>query len=69
MATLLEKAKGLKTKRLSKVSDEEIELALAWVNDEVSFTQVMAVVQKKSGSAAYGKLAIALKAYLQNKNK
>lgn len=66
MATLLEKAKKLKGKKILNVSKQDIELALAWVNDEVSLAQVMSVYELR-GSAVYSKLAISIKAHLQNK--
>ena len=49
MATLLESAKQHQPKRSKKysVSAEEVELALAWVNDEITLTQA---------SSAYGEL-------------
>jgi hypothetical protein len=42
------------------------ELALAWLNDKVTFTQVTRVMKMKGGSA-YGFLATALKAARQSK--
>lgn len=64
--TLLEKAKGVKGNRTpQKITDEHIELALAWVNGEVPYSAVnIALGKPKVGSHAYTFLALTLKAHL-----
>lgn len=69
METLLEKAKTIKTRKLgSTVTHEHIELALAWVNDEISLSQVeQAITGKRSGGVmAYVTLARSLREYIKN---
>lgn len=61
--SLLDKAKEVKRsdKRLNKVSYEQIELALAWMQDEVSLTQAAtALGVVGTGSISY-KLALWLR--------
>ena len=66
--SLLEKAKEYTTKKTAgAATEEEIELALAWVNDEVTLYQVARACGKKSGTGnIYIRLAIALKAHLKS---
>jgi hypothetical protein len=71
--TLLAKAKAYSpTRRYYKgePSSEEIELALAWANDEITLSQVSyALTGKPKGTAVYTRLALALKkAYKQENN-
>ena len=60
--TLLQKAKEVKGGRnkFPKVSDEEIEIAVAWMKSEITFTQLKGVINKK-GSNLYNFLATRLK--------
>ena len=63
MATLLEKAKQYKFRdgRSSSVSDEAVELALAWAMDEIQLRQVGSVLSSKSNAGTYSFLAQALR--------
>ena len=48
--TLLQKAKSIKpNKRKSTFTKEEMDLTMAWVNDEIGITQVMKVLNTSSG--------------------
>jgi hypothetical protein len=61
--TLLERAKEHPTPdRHRPVSEEEIELALAWLKDEITFTQVSRVLlsEKRTKTNAYGRLCVIL---------
>lgn len=65
--TLLERAKGVSTKRKNLATPEVVELAVAWANDEVTLSQVMAAMPgKSSGSSVYSALANGLKIHFQN---
>jgi hypothetical protein len=67
--TLLEKAKaipGIKYRKYEGQTEEDIELALAWVNDEVTLTQV----SKAHGlvgvnGSTYSRIALSLKKYIK----
>ena len=60
--SLLEKAKAHKTKKPhAKVSDEDIELAFAWLRSEVNTVQIAAAYGSKNGSTMIYKMAVALK--------
>lgn len=64
--TLLDKAKARKSNyKFSLASNEDIELALAWVRDEISLTQVCVAYDSKPGTSIYSRLAISLKAHIQ----
>lgn len=64
--TLLQKAKQSKKRDISKVDEQQIELALAWAKDEIGFQQVVnALGVPMSPSSVYSRLAIGLKAYIQ----
>lgn len=66
MKSLLDQAKETKTKRSkNKGNSDFIELCVAWAKDEVSLTQVCAVL-KVAGSGAYLKLAQGLKEYVSS---
>lgn len=69
-SSLLEKARSIKTKNRSSrpLTEEEIELALAWANDEVSYTQVKNVLMKDDNhnTTVYTFLARALKEAIRN---
>jgi hypothetical protein len=69
---LLEKAKARGTKAQGapprKVSKDQVELAIAWLRGEVTYSAVMDVMKLTAGSNVYGFVAIALKeAYKQNR--
>ena len=67
--TLLEKAKqlGVKVKGNKRKSKEEIELALAWVNNQLTLSQIQKVLNLPASSNSYVFLALALKDYLVSK--
>lgn len=69
MQTLLEKAKSHSKKKESKVSEQEIELALAWVAGEITYIQIITALGFKPTemSKLYKFLAEALKSHLQKK--
>ena len=61
--SLLEKAKAHKTKKAhAQVNNEDIELAFAWLHDEVNTVQIGAAYSGTAGSSMVYKMAIALKA-------
>lgn len=65
--SLLDEAKAYKTKVSCKMGQEAIELALAWIKNEVSLSQVTSVINVKSSTSSYMYLARALReAYRQN---
>lgn len=67
--TLVQRAAKLEMKvgrRRRFTEKEHQELAVAWLNDAVTFTQI-AKVMKFSGHSVYGFLATALKAARQSK--
>ena len=59
MPTLLEKAQQSQRARgsRSKFNAEEIDLAYAWMNDEVALTQVQAAMQHAGTAQTYAFLA------------
>lgn len=64
MTTLLERAKSLdKHGGDRQITDDEIELALAWLRDEVTLSQIAGAKSgnRRWSTAAYGFLAIALR--------
>ena len=63
--TLTEQAMAVTSKRRNGkvVEQEQVDLALAWVNGTVSITQIAGVLEVKSGSV-YPFLAHALKFHL-----
>jgi hypothetical protein len=63
--TLLNKAKGFKSKIITKVTDEDIELALAWLRNEINSIQVFIAYDRKPGSAMMYRIASSLKAAYQ----
>jgi len=66
---LLEKAlnSGAKAPRKLGFSEDEKELALAWVNDEVSMSQVgKAIVDLDKSSSTYTFLALCLKSIMRD---
>lgn len=70
MTTLLEKAKQVKTytKKGKDCSNEEVELAIAWIKDEVTYKQIFTVLGLRSGAEVYVILAQCLReAYKRNK--
>lgn len=59
--TLLEQAKKFKSyRRIRKMSDEELELTLAWLEDEISYGQIAKVLGLK-GSNVYNFVATGLR--------
>ncbi len=63
--SLLEKAKNKLGRPSYKTSSEqEIELALAWVRGEIGVNQVMKAINKSS-NGAYSTLALALKEHMR----
>lgn len=70
--TLLEQAKILTDARVTNVrySEEEIELALAWVSGEVTLTQVARVMSPTGkASGGYAFLACALRQWMNEVKK
>ena len=66
--TLLQKAKESKSGRATKRSftKEDTELVMAWVNDEITLTQLGKAVGKQSkGVASYSYVALVLKNHLR----
>jgi hypothetical protein len=65
--TLLEKARGIiSPKRVSTVTNEMEDVALAWVCNEINITQIArAMGLNNSGYRVYAKLALALKQYIR----
>ena len=60
--SLLEKAQNHKSsKSLKYITNEDIELAVAWLNDEINGVQIAAAYGAKSGSALTYRMASALK--------
>lgn len=55
METLLEKAKKVKNKS-EIISDEEIELALAWIKNEITTAQVSMALRPDSKNQKYNSL-------------
>jgi hypothetical protein len=68
--SLLLRAKAAKSKTIEKVSDEQIELALAWARGEVSYTQVNFAIygKHKNSGSTYPFIANGLRKYIQDKN-
>jgi hypothetical protein len=68
--SLIEQAKAIHVHsgRTKKISKNDEELAAAWVNDEVTFTQVMKVKKHSGGTVTYAFLALALKQMLNTTN-
>lgn len=58
--TLLEKAKQINYKQKAEVSPEEIELAMAWIRNEVTLTQCGAALGTRASSTA-SRLAIIIR--------
>ena len=64
--SLLQKAKAIHNRRsLRAITDEQIELAVAWARDEISYMQVHQVIGKRDGMAAYTLLARALREHIK----
>ncbi len=62
--SLLQQAKEVKTRELSvsKHTEQEVEVAVAWLRGEITAKQVATVIKKNSqGAAVYVFLATALK--------
>ena len=61
---LIDKAKATKVRKgnAKDITSEDVELAIAWVRDEVTYSQVCSAYDLKKGSASvYSKLARSLK--------
>jgi hypothetical protein len=70
MATLLDKAKSHKTSsRNHRFTKEEEDLALAWMNDEISLSQVMKALESHGGTTSYVFLAQCARQIFQNSSK
>jgi len=67
--SLLELAMSKKLpKKHNKVyTEEQIELALAWANDEITITQVAHAINATVGTAVYTFLALCLKSIISSK--
>jgi hypothetical protein len=61
MKTLLEKAKEIKTISRFNITNEHIELSLAWLKGEIKSTQVAKIFSKNRTNVPYN-MAIWLKA-------
>lgn len=61
--TLLEKAKSVTNIRKNHITEEEVELALAWMRDEISMTQATVAIgqDKRQGAMIYSKFCLALR--------
>jgi hypothetical protein len=54
MPTLLEQAKTIPTSPVKKeLTEEDLDLVLAWLNDEVSATQICKVLKKSKATGNY----------------
>ena len=67
--TLLQKAKEIKHSRkyAFSITKEHTAVALAWVHDEISFTQFVKALDINMGSAGYITLARILKEYIKSR--
>lgn len=67
--SLLERARKERVKKAvpAKMTDEHIELALAWAKGEINYTQVRKVLGIPPAST-YSFLALALRAHLERNN-
>lgn len=62
MLSLLEKAtQSAHRRRSTEVSDEQIELAIAWLDNKVSSDQVMEALQTKGKQATHSKMILWLR--------
>ena len=67
--TLVEKAKSLPRRKGRTLTEEEVELVLAWLNDEVSIGQVIKAIGATSGASPYVFLAIGCKQIWREANR
>jgi hypothetical protein len=69
--TLLEKAKLIKVKKPHKslISEEEMDVALAWTKEELTLSQVMEVLALTSPTSVYSFLAKCFKYYVNTEKK
>lgn len=66
--SLLEEAKKIKIKpRNREINIDQIELAIAWLKDEITISQVSKVLGGRHGNAAYHYLAIGLRQAFKDK--
>ena len=65
--SLLEKAKkvGRKNNTTRDITDEHVELALAWARGEISYSQIKNVLGLTAPSTIYSFLAFSLQKYIQ----
>lgn len=66
--SLLEKAKkvGRKNNTTQNITDEHIELALAWARGDVSYSQIKKVLGLTVPSTIYSFLAFSLRKHIEN---
>ena len=66
--SLLEKAKkvGRKNNTTQDITDEHVELALAWARGEVSYSQIKKVLGLTVPSTIYSFLAFSLRKHIEN---
>lgn len=66
--SLLEKAKKVGRKNNTKpdITDEHVELALAWARGEVSYSQIKKVLGLTVPSTTYSFLAFSLRKHIEN---
>lgn len=66
--SLLEKAKkvGRKNNTTKDITDEHVELALAWARGEVSYSQIKKVLGLTVPSTIYSFLAFSLRKHIEN---
>jgi hypothetical protein len=69
--TLLEKAKLIKVKKPHKslISEEEMDVALAWTKEELTLSQVMEVLALTSPTSVYSFLSKCFKYYVNTEKK
>jgi hypothetical protein len=70
--SLLDKAKARTPKKQGaaprEITNDQIELALGWLQGEVTYSAIMEVMKLHSGSNIYGFISIALReAYVRNR--
>ena len=63
--TLLDEAKKLKTTKRIDVSDEKIELALAWLKDEIGISAICRVCKPNKGVNYSGNMLYSIAVWLR----
>ena len=69
--SLVQKAKAIKSKhgrKPHKYTEEEIELILAWVNDDISLLQLGKVMNIPNGAGMYTYVALGLRQFIKETN-